>query len=175
MARTWSKAGLSIHAPSSTHLDLSERELPEGASQTWKAGELLSASSGLLVSFVAPATAKVAAFALNDGQNTSGKLAKVVLLSSDMEFYANVLTSSAADYVLLAADTLKPYDLAKATNFPTTGAAQWYLQNTTADVSAAISELQADQVPPTERTDRPAAGDTNARVRIRILPAARLF
>lgn len=171
MARTWTKAGLSIHVPTNTHLDLVERTGPEGASQTFKAGAPLAASSGLLVEFVAPGTAKACAFALSDGQNTTGATTKIILWTPDMEFYANVLTSSAADYVLLAADYMKAYDLAKGTNYPTTSAGQWYLQNTTSDVSACIVELVADEVPPDERTVAPAAGDTNARVRCRLLGA----
>lgn len=176
MARTWTKAGLAVHAPNDTHLNLTERRLPEGASQVFKAGALLSIVSGLVVEHIDPTTAKIAGVALDDGQNTTAGTvsSSLVLLTPEWELYANVLTSSAADYVLLAADVGKSYDFAVEANYPSTGARQWYLQNTTTDVGGAISQLISGNPYPSDQGPGDAAiGDTNARVRVRVLASAR--
>lgn len=169
MARTYQKKGMYPTVPSNSYMSLIERDnLLEGASQTFPIGAPLSYSSGLLVVFVAPTTAKIAAFALEAGHNTTGSTVHGCLATPEVEIEGNLLTSSAADYVLLATDNGRALDLASNANLEGTSLPGWYIQATTSDPSVTVCNFYCDQQDPKLPAAYPTAGDTNARIRARV-------
>lgn len=169
MAKTFLKGHLQPIMPSNSYLSLYERILPEAASQTFPEGSPLKFASGLLAKWVSTGDAKIAAISLEEGQNTTGAQAKVVLTSDVLWIEANFLGSSAADNVLAAADVGTAFDLAENANLLGTAEAGWYLQDSTSDAVARIGALVSSIVLPQSDSSFPEVGDTNARVRARIL------
>ncbi len=169
MAKTYQKGCLQPILPSNSYLSLYERQLPEGASQTFPEGAPLKFASGLLLEFVNPTDAKLAAWSLEAGQNTTGATAKVLLASEVNWIEANFLGSAAADNVLAAGDIGTAFDLAKSTTLLGAASAGWYIQDSTSDACAKIGGLVSAQVLPQSDSSYPEVGDTNARVRARIL------
>lgn len=164
MAITHDKAALKIVRPDAVMLELITREWPEGASQTFVKYSPLALSSGLAIAFVAPGTAKLAAWALTDGHNTTGASVSVVLATPEVEIEANFLGAAAADNVLAAADFGGKFDIDVSATLLGASSPGWYIKDATADPTVRIT-----QFPPVAKanssTVRTAAGDTNARVR----------
>lgn len=169
MAITQDKAALKVVRPDAVMLELITREWPEGASQTFVKYSPLALSSGLAIAFVAPTTAKLAAWALTDGHNTTGASVSVALAVAEVEVEANLMGATmATDYVLLAADFGAKYDLAYSATFLGSASPAWAITATTADPA-----IRVCQFPPiakaNQKETRTAAGDTNARVRARAI------
>lgn len=164
MAITHTKARLEPIVHDDVLLSLITRRLPEGASQTFKSHSPVALSSGLVVAFVAPATALLAGFALSDGSNTTGAYTDVVLAVGGLEIEANFLGSAAADNVLAAADLGGKFDLLSSSTLINGALPGWYISDATADPSVRICEFPPVRVANSTST-RTAAGDTNARVR----------
>ena len=172
--QTHAKARMEVIVHDATMLELVTRQLPEGASQTFKLNSPVALSSGLVVEFVAPATLLLAGYAMSDGKNVaSGGFTDVVLAMGGVEIEANFLGSGAADQVLAAANLGSKFDLGvSASLFSSTRG--WYIQNTAADPShriCAFPPLRMANVPEL----RTQAGDTNARVRARFIATKSLW
>jgi hypothetical protein len=175
--RTWPKRASYPTVPSNSYISLIERNNGlMGTSQTFPAGAPLSFSSGLLVVFVNPTTAKIAAWASEAATGVINNRLKYILATPEVEIEANLLGSSAANYVLLATDLGTALDLAANANLEGTGLPGWYIQKTTSDPAVTVCEFFSDDVVPnTAAPTFPAAGDTNARVRARITPGKGIF
>jgi hypothetical protein len=164
MAVTHTKKGLSIVLHDTVLLETITRVLPEGASQTFPAGSPLAFSSGLLVVFVAPTTALLAAFTEEVGHNTTGARTTCVLAVPGVEIEANFLGAAAADNVIAAADMGGKFDLLSSSTLIGGASAGWYISDATADPSVRLSAFA-----PLREANRlesvGATGDTNCRVR----------
>lgn len=168
MAVTWGKRPLKPILPTNSYLSLFERYATEGASQSWPAGSPVAFSSGKLIVFVNPTTAKVAGIALDAASGTTDTAVRYVIASETLEFEANLLTSSAANHTLAQTDLGTLYDLASNANLLGTGSAGWYIQDTTSDTSCVITQFRAESTPDANQlTSDPAVGDINPRVRAR--------
>jgi hypothetical protein len=175
MPNTWPKLPLQVKDDTNSFLSLFERDWPEGANQTFPVGAPLKLVSGLTQVFVNPTDAPLAAFSLSAGQNTTGATTQVVLAVPYLEIEGNFLGAAAADNVLAAADLGSSRDLASDANLLGTGEAGWYIKDSAADPAVVICGFLTDQVLPTVNDTNPAAGDTNARVRARVLKGKSLF
>ena len=83
------------------------------------------------------------------------------------------LGSSAADNVLAQTDLGLDRNLASNANLLGTSKAGWYIEDTTTDDSVRIMDFVSNEtVPNATGVTYAEAGDTNARVRAQILPAA---
>lgn len=166
---THAKKGLSIIVHDAVLLETITRVIPEGASQTFPAGSPLAYSSGLLVEFVAPATALLAAFTEEAGQNGTGKRTTCVLaMPSIVEVEANFLGAAAADNTIAAADVGGKFDLLKSTTLIGGASAGWYISDATADPSVRIATF-APMREPNEVRSVGQALDVNCRVRARLI------
>lgn len=142
----------------------------EGASQTFKAGAPLKWASGYLVTASTNPTANgtdemIAGFALEDGHNSTAGAYEVQYLPcipGSIAIEGNLLTTAAADYVLLATDYGAAVDLVLD---GTTG--YWYFI-TAADVYGfgRIVSFKTSELVPNSNEVVAVAGDTNARVRV---------
>lgn len=166
MAITQDKAALKVVRPDAVMLELITREWPEGASQTFVKYSPLALSSGLAIAFVAPATAKLAAWALTDGHNTTGASVSVALAVAEVEIEANFLGAAAADNILAAADFGEKFDLLASSTLLGASSPGWYISDATADPSVRICQFPPI-AKPNQLPTRTAALDTNARVRAR--------
>lgn len=154
---------------------LYERDLAEGASQTFPVGAPLKISSGLLIEWVNPTDADIHSFSLTEGHNDTGSTVKVVMAFPDVEIEANFLGSAAADNVLAAADCGLTRDLAKGTDLLGTGEDGWYIADTSGDVAVIISQFRSNQVLPNQLNSFAQVGDTNARVFAKIIAGKSLW
>lgn len=177
MATTWPRRASYPTVPSNSYISLIERNNGlMGASQTFVAGAPLSYSSGLLVVFVNPTTAKIAAWASESASGVINSRLKYILATPEVEIEANLLATSAGTYTLLATDLGTALDLAVSATLEGTGLPGWYIAKTTSDPSVTVSEFYSDIVPPQKASPTfPAAGDIDARVRARITPGKGLF
>lgn len=166
MARTWQKGPLRLYDPSNSFLSLLERRVPEGASQTFVTHSPLKLTSGLAVEWTSGTD--VAYFAAGDGQNTTGAFANVYMMDPRIEFEASFLGSAAADNVLAAADLGIARDLVKGTSLLGTGKDGWYIADTAVTGHCRITAFEAENADFASQS-WPATGDTNARVRAKIL------
>jgi hypothetical protein len=168
MARTHQTRALDVLAPNGRYaLDYLALYHPEGASQVFKIGWPLKFASGLLAEWVSVADGQLVGFALADGQNLASPTipAKYVAAYPEISIEGNLLDSSAADEVLVAADLGIEQDLIKGANLLGTGVAGWYIQNTAAGAAVKTYGLQTSYTLPTADAYQPAVGDTNARLR----------
>lgn len=164
MATTWPKKPLFAVNANAAIIQLLERRVPEGASQTFPAGAPLKIVSNLVVEWTA--TTDLAYLSLAAGQNTTGAQAAVLMLYPGIELEGNFLAGSAADNVLAAGDFGTAYVLAKSTTLLGTGNAGWYVEDNTSNACVKVCEFFGEQPPPNVINTYPEAGDTNARVRV---------
>ncbi len=170
MAKTYTKQALRPIEPSNVYGSLVERKLPEGASQTFPPGSPLKLASGLAIVFVSASDGPIAAISTESGHNTaSGSEIMCVIAHPNLEIEANFLGSAAADNVLAAADFGGDFDLATSTTLIGGADAGWYIQDSTSSVSVTMMNYRVNQLSPTSNVMLAEAGDTNARVRARIL------
>lgn len=174
MAKTYVKRELTLAFPDDPYLAASLVKLPEAASQTFPKGSPVSFVSGKASVFVAPTTALLAGFALDAASGTTDNLLRVILALPWVAIEANFLGSAAADNVLAATDLGVAYDLAAGTT-SASGAAGWYLQDSTSDASVIISSFESYDILPDSGEMKAVAGDTNARVRGRVKPGKSLW
>lgn len=175
MAQTWTKKTLHVMVPQSSYTSWLEALETEGTSQSFPSGAPLSASSGRLVAFVNPTTAKVAAFALQAASGTAGATTFVLMATAEVAFHGSFLGSAAMDNVLAQTDLYTAYDLAVSATLEGTGNAGWYIQDSTSDPAVTICGFSTDFVLPNVQYRDPAAGDTNARVRAMVTPGKSLW
>jgi hypothetical protein len=164
MATTWPKRALFAVNASASHIQLLERRVPEGATQTFPAGAPLKISSNLVVEWTAGAD--LAYLSLAAGQNTTGAQAACLMMMPGIELEGNFLATSAADNVLAAGDFGTAYVLAKSSTLLGTGNAGWYVEDNVTNANVKICEFFGEQPVPNVLTTYPEAGDTNARVRV---------
>lgn len=170
MAQTFTKQALRPIEPSNPYCSLVERRLPEGASQTFPPGSPLKLASGLAIVFVSASDGPIAAISVESGHNTaSGSEIACIIAHPNLEIEANFLGSAAADNVLAAADFGSDFDLASSSTLINSADAGWYIQDSTSSVSVTMMNYRVNQISPTTNALLAAAGDTNARVRARIL------
>lgn len=172
MANTYPKLPLRVIVPSSSFLSLIERDWPEADSQTFPVGAPLKNSSGKAAVWVNSGDADILGISLTAGQNTTSATTptKIVPLTAEIELEANFLGGSAADNVLAAGDLFLTRDLiASSTLLPKAPRAGWYFEDAANDAVIQIIEFKSDFIPPNSVATAPAAGDTNARVRGRVI------
>lgn len=163
MALTWQKAPLRLFGLSNSFLSLVEREIPEGASQTFVTHSPIKIASGLAVEWTSGTD--IAFWSCGSGQNTTGAKGMFYFATPDIGIEANFLGAAAADNVLAAADFGITRDIAKGNLL---GAANdaWYIQDSADGVMVKICQFHTETKVPNELPSlRPAAGDTNARLR----------
>lgn len=162
-ATTWFKKPLFAVNANAAIIQLLERRVPEGASQTFPAGAPLKIVSNLVVEWTAGTD--LAYLSVTAGQNTTGAQCAAIMLYPGIELEGNFLAGSAADNVLAAGDFGTAYVLAKSTTLLGTGNAGWYIEDNASNACVKICEFHGEQPPPNVNNTYPEAGDTNARVR----------
>lgn len=175
MAQTWTRKTLHPVVTQNSYTSWIERVETEGTSQSFPSGSPLSASSGRLVVFVAPTTAKVAAWALQAASGTAGASINVLLATAQVEVYGTVLTTAAATTTIAQTDLYTAYDLATSTTLEGTGNAGWYILKTTSDPTVTISQFRSDFTMPNVPYLEVAAGDSDARVKAMVTPGKSLW
>lgn len=125
----------------------------EGASQSFKTGELLIASSGLLVVSTADPASIVVGMALKDASGVTGANVPFLAFQEGLLVEASLMGAAAADYVMLAADRQTAYGVAVSAN-------KWYI-----DSSETSATLFRVLYPAKDFV----VGDTNARVVARLV------
>lgn len=171
MAKTFRTEALGIVFPHDPLLTYVTRRYGEAASQTWPAGSPVKASSGLVAEWVSVADGDIIGFVMEAGHNTSAATCDVILAHPQLTIEANFLGASAADNVLAAADLFTERDLVKDANLLDTGEAGWYIKDAADGAAVIIEEFFSTPVQFADRNDtKPAAGDTNARIRAAVKP-----
>jgi hypothetical protein len=120
----------------------------EGASQSYKIGELVIETAGLIVVSTADPASIVVGVALRDATGTTGADAPYIPLMEGVLFEASLMGAAAADYIMLAADRGTAYGVAVSAN-------KWYI-----DSSETSATLFRVLFPAKDFV----VGDTNARV-----------
>jgi hypothetical protein len=173
MAKTYRKTALTIHHHDDAYLAVLQRKVPEGATQTYKAGWPLKIVSGLVIEWEND-DEQIFAFAMEDASGTTSAPQNVVLCEpSKLLVEANLLdTSTAGDEALVAADLGAVKTIEKGTDLLGTGADGWFFGDTTAGGVAVIVSFENRQWPPDNVESFAEVGDTNARVLARIIDGA---
>lgn len=144
----------------------------EASSQTFKAGAPLQWVNGYLATCSTDPTAsgteeKIAGFALEDAHNITAGTQEVQYLPNipgSIALEGNLLTTAAADYVLLATDYGVAVDLVLD---GTTG--YWYFIKAADAYSAGrVVSFKTSELVPNNNEVVAKAGDTNARVRVEL-------
>lgn len=175
MAKTYPKKALTLHHYNDPYLSAVQRKLPEGAAQTFKAGWPLKLASGLLLEWVNLGDAVIAAFAMEDASGVTGQEINVVFCEpAKLRLEANFLGSAGADNVLAAADLGTVRTLVKNANLIDTGVAGWHFGDTTTAGVILIDSFENRSWPSNNSSVFAEAGDTNARVRGRVIDTAAL-
>jgi hypothetical protein len=176
MAKTYTKKALTLHHYNDPYLAAVQRKLPEGAGQTFEAGWPLKLASGLLLEWVSLADAKIAAFAMEGASGVTSQKINVVLCEpSKLLLEANLLdTSTAGDEALAAADLGAVKTLEKGTDLLAAGEDGWFFGDTTTGGVILIVDFANRQWPSNNSESFAEVGDTNARIRGRVIDGAAL-
>jgi hypothetical protein len=156
---------MQVIAPDAVFLELITREVPEGASQTFKMGSPLKLGSGLAVEFVNPTDALLAYFSEEDGHNDTGSTIKVIRATPHIEIEGNFLADAAENNVLAAGDLGAQFDIDVSTTLIGGATRGWYITDTTTDPVVRICSFPAVTGEANSAQSTTIAGDTNARVR----------
>lgn len=177
MAKTYPKKPLVVSAPSDAYEGYVVSSVPEAASQTFPVGSPIAFVSGYGSVFVAPNTAKLMGIAITAGNNGSAGAneIKYVKVTPEMRLFASFLGAAAIDNVLAATDLGLSRDLASDANLLGTGLAGWYVKDAADDASVIIDSFKADHVFSDVLDSVAAAGDTNARVALRVAGGASIY
>jgi hypothetical protein len=158
------------------YLSILFREFPEAASQTFEDGWPCKLVNGLVTEWVSVSDAFLACFAAQDASGTTSQACQVVLAEpSFIVVEGNLLDTSAADEVLAAADLGVEKELAKDSNLLGTGLAGWYIRDQTSAPAVRIQSFRNSYPSPTVEPSASEVGDTNARVRGRLIDAICLW
>lgn len=178
MAKTFPTKALAVTSTHDAFLTFAQVTLPEGASQTWPAHSPVKWASGYIAEWVSVADADIAGFAEEAGNNgTAGANdQRIVLALPGIELEANFLDAAAADEVFVQATDLGvTAGLTKGANLLGTGLAGWYFED---GGTAAVITTQLAEAPISfnDRVDyAPEDGDTNVRIRARVVPGVSLY
>lgn len=190
MAKTYPIGPLKVYVEDDPDLSFAERHFVEAASQTFNVGAPLKLGTNGLAEWVSNADAAIFAWALTKGQNSTSvpayaisnndqaitaapTMLKGILADQDIIIEGNLLAASAANYVLLAADWGATKDLIKKTALYTAGGANqdgWYVQNTASAATVQILSFGSMFTSPTTNDWGAIPGDTNAIVRVKVIP-----
>jgi len=178
MAKTYTVQALGVRRQDDACLAQVVRQAPEGATQTFLAGWPLKAAAGLLLEWVTVADELLAGFAMEDATGTTSKLIDFVpaLPHSDLEVEGNILvTATNATYNLLAADLFVNRTLEKGANLLGTSLPGWFIGNTATAAALQTCAFESNQAVPTDASSIPGVGDTDARIRAKLLTSACYF
>jgi hypothetical protein len=177
MAQTWTKGPLVPVYPQGANLEFCSLYGPEGASQTFVVGDVLTVTSGYLVLGAAAAAVSIFGVAQQAGHNTTAGTYNVQYapVFPGMFIYANLLGTSAGDEVLAATDLGTAFELERSTTLVGGDSPGWYINgDATGTPAVKVVSFFAD---PTYApvasiyANEARVGDTNARVMASIIAA----
>ena len=159
MAYTFPKLELLVVEAKDCYQAYIKTTQPVGASQTFKGGEPLVASSGLLVlatSVFNPGNQQCVAFSTETANATTGADIPVIMATPWLQFEVNFLGSSAADNVLAAADLFASAGLARSTTLAGASRPGWYaVDGGTAAI--VVDDFQTTNVPAGQSVSKAAS------------------
>jgi hypothetical protein len=165
----FTKQALRVHNNHDPYLSVLFREALEGAGQTFLEDWPLKIAAGLYVEWVNPGDADIAAFAAQAATGTTSEKIVVILAEpSKILVEANFLGAAGIDNALAQADFGISRDLEKLATLINGTDPGWYIEDAAAAAAVKIQSPRNAAHGVTTESDA-VAGDTNARVRARLL------
>lgn len=177
MAQTWTKGPLVPVYPQGANLEFCALYGPEGASQTFVIGDVLTVTSGYLVLGAAAAAVAIRGIAQEAGHNSSAGTdnVKYAPVFPGMFVYANLLGGSAGDEVLAATDMGTAFELERSATLVGGATPGWYINgDATSTPAVKVVSFFADSTYAPNASpyfNEARVGDTNARVLASIMAA----
>lgn len=139
MPQTFTKGPIVPVYPQSANLTYAALYGPEGASQTFVIGDLLTVTSGFLVLAAAAAAVAIRGVALEAGSNLAAGLTstKYAPFFPGVMFYANLLGAAAADRALVATDMGTAFEVERSTTLIKGTSPGWYVNGAATGTPAA--------------------------------------